>query len=112
MLGFNLPSAAVAAHLAALHRLTQQAGGQGEVGGPAQWCVRVLEVAEGVLGQAMDARGNLVSVQARKYPSGMPLLPPVPIPARLGVCTARSVVVVGICKYAVRRSTSLLLRPV
>lgn len=98
----------MAAHLAALHRLTQQAGGQGEVGAPAQWCARVLEVAEGVLGQAMDARGNLVGTQARKYPSGMALLPAVLIPALVQFCTGGLLVAAGICKHIVRRLTLFL----
>jgi condensin-2 complex subunit D3 len=64
-LGFNLPCAAVAAHLAALHRLTQGAGGQGEVGAPARWCARVLEAAEEVLAQALEARGSMVGGRGR-----------------------------------------------
>ncbi|KXZ45555.1 hypothetical protein GPECTOR_53g141 [Gonium pectorale] len=59
ILGFNLPCAAVAAHLAALHKLTEAEGGREVVGSPSQWCTRVLEAAEEVLGQAMEARGNL-----------------------------------------------------
>ncbi|GFR51612.1 hypothetical protein Agub_g14038 [Astrephomene gubernaculifera] len=66
ILGFNLPCAAVAAHLAALLKLTQAEGGQAVVGAPAQWCARVLEAAEEVLGQAMEARGNLTPVLATR----------------------------------------------
>jgi hypothetical protein len=60
ILGFNLPCAAVAAHLAALHKLTQSEGGQAVVGTPAAWSSRVKEACEDVLGRAMDARGNMV----------------------------------------------------
>ncbi|GIL80353.1 hypothetical protein Vretifemale_9598 [Volvox reticuliferus] len=59
ILGFNLPCAAVAAHLAALHKLTQAEGGHAVVGAPATWCARVQEACEDVLAKAMDARGNL-----------------------------------------------------
>lgn len=75
----------MAAHLAALHRLTTAAGGSGGGGGggggvggnggdadaveeggeaavgpPARWCARVVAAAEEVLGAAMEARGNMV----------------------------------------------------
>ncbi|GLC77673.1 hypothetical protein PLESTF_001971200 [Pleodorina starrii] len=59
ILGFNLPAAAVAAHLAALHKLTQADGGQAVVGSPAKWCARVQEACEEVLAKAMEARGNM-----------------------------------------------------
>ncbi|GLI65850.1 hypothetical protein VaNZ11_009480, partial [Volvox africanus] len=59
ILGFNLPCAAVSAHLAALHKLTQAEGGQAVVGTPATWCARVQEACEEVLAKAMDARGSV-----------------------------------------------------
>ncbi|KAG2425453.1 hypothetical protein HXX76_013663 [Chlamydomonas incerta] len=76
VLGFNLPCAAVAAHLAALHRLTTAAGGGGgggadaeeggEVGPPARWCARVVAAAEEVLGAAVEARGSMAAAQAAR----------------------------------------------
>ncbi|KAG2440678.1 hypothetical protein HYH02_010257 [Chlamydomonas schloesseri] len=80
VLGFNLPCAAVAAHLAALHRLTTAAGGGsgsggaeeagegegGEVGPPTRWCARVVAAAEEVLGAAMEARGSMSAAQAAR----------------------------------------------
>ncbi|GIL49185.1 hypothetical protein Vafri_5652 [Volvox africanus] len=59
ILGFNLPCTAVAAHLAALRKLTQAEGGQAVVGAPTAWCARVQEACEEVLAKAMDARGSL-----------------------------------------------------
>ena len=50
----------MAAHLAALHKLTQSEGGQAVVGPPSKWCARVQEACEEVLAKAMDARGNMV----------------------------------------------------
>lgn len=61
VLGFTLPCAAVAAHLAALHKLTQSEGSQAVVGPPAMWCARVQAACEEVLAKAIDARGNMVS---------------------------------------------------
>ncbi|KAG2488406.1 hypothetical protein HYH03_013090 [Edaphochlamys debaryana] len=65
-LSFGLPCAAVAAHLAALHRLTQAAGAQARVGAPVQWSGRLYEAAEEVLGQAMEARGAMAPALASR----------------------------------------------
>ncbi|EFJ45782.1 hypothetical protein VOLCADRAFT_118285 [Volvox carteri f. nagariensis] len=64
ILGFNLPCAAVAAHLVALHKLTQAEGGQAVVGQPAEWCAKVQVACEEVLTNAMESRGNMSNALA------------------------------------------------
>ena len=56
-----MPCAALAAHIAALHRLTQSQGGGGAVGAPRQWCGRVAEGCQAVLAKLVEARGQAVS---------------------------------------------------
>ena len=60
-LELNMPCAALAAHIAALHRLTQSQGGGGAVGAPRQWCGRVAEGCQAVLAKLVEARGQAVS---------------------------------------------------